>query len=418
MNDILFYFILIVSLFNLFRMAAYLVGSDIYTIKHTTKGRLQKRDYLPYVTVFVPAHNEEYTVTRSLESLYNTRYPSSRLEVIVVNDGSTDGTKKVVQKFQRKFKDRCRFRLLNRPNRGKAGALNYAMNHTKTGSLIMCLDADSGLDKDALRNAVQHFHDKKVVALSSNVNIIEDKTIMSLVQRFEYLVCYQMKKAQAHFGLEYIIGGIGSMFRRNMLKKVSFYDTNTMTEDIDLTMKILVNKKMDEKIAYAADSIVHTEAAHTLSELMKQRFRWKYGRMQTFFKNSSFFFSRDKTYPKRLTWFMLPFSLLQDLMFFAEPFIIVWFVYILVAFGDTRTLISASIVITTYLLFNIWSSTHLSTLQRLRLSLLAPAMYILMFILTFAEYYALVKSTIMVRGVKQSLQVNHIVWKSPERRKL
>ena len=78
----------------------------------------------------------------------------------------------------------------------------------------MCLDGDSTLAPDAVAKSVAYFRDKRVVATASNVNIIPNGTILGLVQRFEYLICHQMKKAQSAFNVEYIIGGIGSMFRR------------------------------------------------------------------------------------------------------------------------------------------------------------------------------------------------------------
>lgn len=416
MKNILFYGIIVICVLNLIRMAAYLLSSDLYTLKNLSSRKSRKRWHLPTISVVVPAHNEELTIERCLESLYSNNYPGTKLEVIVANDGSTDKTEAIVREFKKANRDGCNIRLINRPNKGKAAALNYAMRRCARNKLVMCLDSDSYLDKNALRNAAQHFRDRNVVALSSNVNIIEDGTVLTLLQRFEYLVCYQMKRGQAHMGLEYIIGGIGSMFRATILKQVSFYDTNTMTEDIDLTMKILINKNRHQKIAYGADSIAHTEAAHTIQELMKQRFRWKYGRTQTFFKNYSFFFSNQKRYSRRLTWFMVPFSLVQDLIFTFEPVIIGYFLFIILYYGDLRTIYSALFILTIYLLINVWSSDHLSIKQRLRLTYYAPPMYFLMYVLSFAEYFALIKAMVLLSKLKSSIKSKHTRWNSPQRR--
>jgi cellulose synthase/poly-beta-1,6-N-acetylglucosamine synthase-like glycosyltransferase len=399
-------------------MAVYLLGSDAYTVKQARHKKRRNRWHLPTVSVIVPARNEEKAIERNLLSLYNSDYPSAKLEVIVINDGSTDRTEEIVREFKRTHRDRCKVRLINRPNRGKATALNYALKRCVKYSLVMCLDSDSYLSPLALRNAVQNFRDRNVVALSSNVNIVEDGTVMSLVQRFEYLVCYQMKKGQALLGVEYIVGGIGSMFRKSMMTKVSFYDTNTMTEDIDLTMKIIVNKAKKQKIAYAADSIVYTEPAHTISELMRQRFRWKYGRSQTFYKNEHLFFSQQSCYAKRLTWFMLPFAIVQDLFFFFEPLVLGYFMYLTLGYGNYKIFTSALFVLTFYLLCNIWSSDHLSFRQKLRLSYYAPPMYLLMYVLSYAEYFALIKSLFLLPGLKASIKSRHITWRSPSRRGL
>jgi poly-beta-1,6-N-acetyl-D-glucosamine synthase len=416
-KDVLTTFILAICLLNLVRIGFYLVSSDAYSLKQARQRRRRpKRLHFPTISVVVPARNEEQTIERNLQSLYNSCYPADKLEVIIVNDGSTDKTAEIVRQFQKTHKDRCNIRLVNRPNKGKAAALNYALRRCVRNNLIMCLDADSAVDKCALHNAAQHFRDRQVVALASNVNIIEDGSMLALIQRFEYLVCYQMKKAQALCGLEYIVGGIGSMFRRSMLQRVAFYDTNTMTEDIDLTMKIIVNKTKKQKIAYAADSIVYTEPAHSLPALLRQRFRWKYGRNQTYYKNGSFFFGRSDRHAKRLSWFMLPFTLVQDFLFMFEPLILGFFLYISLRTGDPRVFNSAIITITVYLLCNLWSSDHLSVRHRLRLSYYAPAMYLLMFLLSFAEYFALIKALVLTPKLKMSLKKRHFIWRSPERK--
>ena len=138
--------------------------------------------------------------------------------------------------------------------------------------------------------------DPRIIASSSNVNILPNGTPLGLVQRYEYLICHQMKKAHNAFNVEYIIGGIGSMFRRSVLDEVGFYDTNMMTEDIDLTMKIIARKgSRDRSIAFAHDSIAYTEAVPSFRSLVAgQRYRWKYGRLQTFYKNHRLFFSTDE----------------------------------------------------------------------------------------------------------------------------
>ncbi len=414
---IIFYTILFLCFVNLFRIAFYLIASDIYSVKLAKQKNSRKYRNLPTISVLVPVHNEEHTIERCLASVVNSNYPSSKLELIVCNDGSTDKSKQIIHKFKKDNKNKCKIRLINRPQKGKAAVLNYGLRRVAKNQLVMCLDSDSYLDPMALRNAVEHFRDRGVLALSSNVNIIEDNSLLSLLQRFEYLVCYQMKKGQAEFGVEYIVGGIGSMFRRSALDKVAYYDTNTMTEDIDLTLKIIVNKTHQQKIAYAADSIVYTEAAHSIKELMKQRYRWKFGRNQTYLKNNNYFFSNNKRHNKRVAWFMIPFSIVQDMLFLLEPFVIAYFLFIVIYFGDYRTIVTALTVLSTYLLFNIWSSQHLRAKDKIRFSLLSPLMYFLMYVLAWAEYYALIKSLIDLPKLKQSIAQKHIVWNSPARKK-
>ncbi len=147
MINLLFYCIIGLSLLNLIRMSAYLISSDIYTLSHARRNKSRRRWHYPTISVVVPAHNEEQTITRCLLSLHQSNYPISKLEVIVANDGSTDNTEAIVQQFRKDHKDGCQIRLLNRPNKGKAAALNYAMRRAVRHKIVMCLDSDSYLEK-------------------------------------------------------------------------------------------------------------------------------------------------------------------------------------------------------------------------------------------------------------------------------
>jgi biofilm PGA synthesis N-glycosyltransferase PgaC len=238
MNPIV-YFIVIMGIFNVFRMLTYLISSDIYSVREAlkTKRNSVKRPYLPMVSVIVPAHNEEAVIVNTLKSLHASHYPKNKMEIIVVDDGSTDNTSGAVRKHiseLHKFNPKQKIirqsrtyelsrpiprtkdtafhiRLISQSNSGKAEALNNAIKNYAKGKLIMCLDADSSVHQDMVKNSAAYFRDRKVVALASNVNIMENGSVLSLVQRFEYLISYHMKKAQTVLNVEYIIGGIGSM---------------------------------------------------------------------------------------------------------------------------------------------------------------------------------------------------------------
>lgn len=412
---ILFYVIISICLINLLRMSVFLITSDLYSVQQAKQAKQRKRWHLPTITVVIPAHNEETTIVKALKSVCENDYPASKIQIIIANDGSTDKTAAVVKDFKKSYKGSHEIRLVTRPNRGKASALNYAIEKYATGQIIMCLDSDSYLDSHAIRASAQHFKDRNVIALSSNVNVIEDGTMLGLAQRFEYMMGYQMKKGQSLMGIDYIIGGVGSMFRHSVMKKVEYYDTNTMTEDIDLTMKIIVKRQTGQRLAYASDSIVYTEPAHTLKELMIQRFRWKYGRSQTFLKHSFVFFSRDKRITKRLGWFMFPFVLLQDFIYSLEPVIFLYFLYICIVNASAETYLYAFSLWLGILLSIVWSGTWLSVKERLRLSFYAPIMYLMITILGIADYYALIKAVILSPKLKSSIANKHVTWRSPTR---
>jgi biofilm PGA synthesis N-glycosyltransferase PgaC len=417
MSEVILMAFIFLCFINLLRIAIYLISSDIYKLKqqHTASRSAIKKLHYPTISVVIPAYNEALTIERNLLSLYNSCYPPGKFEVVVVNDGSTDDTADVVKRFQKTHKDRCKIRLINRSNKGKAAALNYALRRSVHSQLVMCLDADSYLDKCTLHLAAQHFRDRNLIALSSNVNIIEDGSLLALVQKIEYLMGYHMKKGQSLMGIDYIIGGTGSVFRRSVFKQVEFYDTNTFTEDIDLTMKIFVNKRKQQRIGYAAECITYTEAVHSLSSLLKQRFRWKYGRSQTFLKHTDLFFSRKSKHSKRIGWFMLPFVLLQDLIFSLEPLIVGYFIFMAFQFGSPSIFRYAVLFFSAYVMFNIWSSDHLTVKERIRLSYFGPPMYLLIYLTALADYFALVKAVMLAPKLKASLKIKRTTWESPER---
>lgn len=412
--QIVTWLIIILGTINLVRMAFFMVGSDLYAVRLARTRKRITFPHLPTFTVVIPAHNEERTIRASLTSVVQAHYDKDKLQIIVADDGSTDNTVRIVDECIQKY-PACDIVLISRPNAGKAHALNNAIKTAARGELVMCLDADSSLDKEALVNAARHFADPRVVALSANVKIRRTGTLMNLIQTFEYLVCYQMKRAQTFFNIEYIIGGIGSTFRRSVLERVGHYDTDTMTEDIDLTMKLLRLGNKEHRAIYGADVIAWTESVLTLRALIKQRFRWKWGRGQTFEKNWDMFFTRHKKHGKFLTWAYLPFALFSDIAFFFEPLVVSYIIYITALYGDWVTLVSAFTVIGMYLALNIVAENTVPWKDKMLFIALAPFMYFFFYLLSFAEYVALIKTYANYKQLRVSLRQNDCRWDHVER---
>lgn len=406
---ILAWLVLCLGAINLVRLAVFLVGSDIYGLKLHLKKQRKTKTYTPLFSVVIPAHNEEKTIINCLESVFAADYPRHRLQVIVADDGSTDRTAALV----RQYKDSHNLdalTILTMPHGGKAHALNAAMQIYALGELVMCLDSDSTIEPNALINAAAHFQDPRVTALAANVKITNDGSLLSLIQQFEYLICYQMKRAQTIFNVEYIVGGIGSTFRQSMLDKVGFYDTDTVTEDIDLTMKIITEGNKQHRVAYGADVVVHTQSVQSIPGLIKQRFRWKYGRCQTFWKNRKLFFNKESKYSRFLTWGYLPFAIFSDVTFLLEPVVVGFLLYVTIRFRDPWTLLGALIVIISYIVINILAEDTLAWSEKLKLIPLAPTMYIFFYTLSFVEYLALLKSIPKLWTLQASLAEGVCTW--------
>ncbi len=394
---------------NLIRLTMFIVGSDIYAYKaKLSQSKKLKRNF-PKFSVVIPAHNEENTILRAVRSIVTNNYPRSKREIIVVDDGSSDKTSEIVLGYKERYGVR-NLKLVRQEQSGKAHALNNAIKNYARGTLVMCLDSDSFLNKNGLRNMANYFEDKKVVAVSANVKIIPTQGLLNLVQQFEYILCYQMKRAQTIFNIEYIIGGIGSTFRRSTLKQVGYYDGDTVTEDIDLTMKILQLGNNNVRVIYGADVIANTESVLNISGLIRQRSRWKWGRAQTFLKNINMFFNSDKRFTKGFSFVYLPFAIFSDIAFLLEPLFVLFIFYIVFRFHDIFTLISAFVVIYAYLAFNIAMETTIDDAKKLKLTLIAPSMYFLFYILSYVEYFALIASIIKLPTLKKSIAENICRW--------
>lgn len=172
--------------------------------------------------------------------------------------------------------------VVHQENAGKARALNNGIRNYVTKDLVMGLDGDSQVASDALAKMAAHFEaDSQLVAAATNVRIASAHTLIEYAQKFEYLIGYKYKESEPSFNLEYIIGGIGSTFRLSALLAVGCYSTDSITEDIDLSMKMInVLGNKEAHFDYADDVLCFTPPAHNFTDLRKQRFRWKYGRFK------------------------------------------------------------------------------------------------------------------------------------------
>lgn len=397
--QILAWLIIILGSINLIRLMVMMIGTDIYDLKRTRAQR--SRRYQPLISVIIPAYNEELVIERALDSINANTY--RRKEVIVVNDGSSDQTSVLVRRWRRRVANKgMTLRLVNQKNAGKAAAINNGMTVAK-GSLIMVLDADSLLAPSALSEVPGYFTDKRVVMAAANVKIIDDGSWFSLLQKYEYLISYRLKKSMATYNMEYIIGGVGSTFRASMVRRVGGYDTDTMTEDIDYTLKVLRRGNIKHRLTYAASVHAYTESVMSMRELIKQRYRWKYGRMQSFLKNRVLFLNRSRKYDRRLTMWQLPYALWAELMFSLEPLLIAYVLSVVLIYQDLSTMLSVYLVTTLYILLNVVFDESETRRTKLKLVPLTVIQYPFFLILTLVEYGALIKSVARLHQLQSSL---------------
>lgn len=422
-QSFLLVFILLTGVLNLVRIFFYVLANSKYTLWSKGEGskdiefNISNRHLFPDILVVVPAYNEAKTISRTIESLNFVNYPKNKLRILVVNDGSKDATSAVVAgQIYYNGPMNFNFQLIDKPNGGKADALNCGIKSTDFGELITCLDADSTVDKNFFINMSKYFKYKSVVSAAANVQISHNNTLIGLLQMFEYLISYQMKKSQTYFNIEYIVGGIGSTFRRTAVEAVGYYDTNTMTEDIDLTVKI-INKFGNKKagIIYAHDAVAHSQPVGKFKELISQRFRWKFGRMQTLYKNKNMIMNFNKKYDRRLTIFAIPFAIFGELTLSIELLIYLSIIFYSLTIGGFGGLVYPIFLSLWYAWYNIWYSEFTPKKDKLLLSVSAPIMYFGMGFLMIVEFIALIKSLIRLPFIKKSISNDKVSWQSPSR---
>ena len=238
-------------------------------------------DDAPTVTIIVPAYNEEAVIVPALRSLLELRYPA--YEVLVVDDGSSDGTFAAASTMAGRWGD-VTIRVVRKANGGKATALNHGIA-LATGDYVLCMDADSRLAPGTLRAAMRHFADPRVGAVAGNVKVVNRGNLWTRLQALEYIEGLNMaRRAQGFLHVVNIVPGPIGVFRRDVLARVGGYDTDTFAEDADLTLKLLVD---GWHVVYEDHAIAWTEAPETLHDLIKQRYRWTRGILQALRKRSS-----------------------------------------------------------------------------------------------------------------------------------
>lgn len=285
----------------------------------------------PFVSIIVPAYNEGEVIESSLASLLELRYPY--YEIIAVDDGSTDDTYDRMRTFEGNHYG-VRVSVFRKENSGKADSLNYGIRRSRA-PIVVCMDSDSRLSPEALRYAVKHFGDQSVGAVAGNVKVANRQNIWTKLQALEYIEGLNIvRKAQAFFRTVNVIPGPIGIFRREALDRVGGYDSDTYAEDFDLTVKVLSD---GWKIKYEPKAIAWTEAPEELLDVIKQRYRWSRGILQTIRKQRRLLTHSggNATTPIAL-WYMLFEGLAWPVMnIFANLF----FLWIALLYGMTKLLV-------------------------------------------------------------------------------
>lgn len=438
----MFYILVVCNMINMIHLGLYVIGANLYDARRFLGNRTRRSENQhtrPLVSVVVPAHNESAGIENTLNSILANSY--SKIEVIVVDDGSTDNTAAIVRRFASRLSKTGvteymarngrkaslhrqylrqnisgpRVRLVRQANAGKASAMNNGIRNYAKGKLVMCLDADSILHPQAIERAVKYFRDPKVVGVAANVRVMDGKTLISRMQRFEHLIGYRSKKFYTLTNTEFIVGGVASTYRMSVLREVGFYDTDTQTEDIGLSMKLVAHLgNRDYRIVYAADVVAMTEGVQTYKQLMQQRLRWKMGCLQNLLKYSYVVANDDASkYSYLLAFYRLPMAFVSELMLLLEPLILLYLIYVSIYYHTAAILLGAYLIITVYVLWTVWPDEHLSLKEKFLMSLQALEMYVLFYAMDLVQINAIIRC--LIRHDEVVNRTSSATWVSPSR---
>ena len=240
----------------------------------------------PLVSVLIPCFNEEKVIAASVARILESNW--ARLEVIVLDDGSSDGT---AAEVERHFAAEPRVRLMRFPNGGKALALNRGLDQAK-GEVVVALDADTLFPPNTIARLARWFVDPQVGAVAGNALVGNRRNLVTRWQALEYVTAQNLeRRALAALGAVTVVPGAVGAWRRSALEALGGYPSDTLAEDQDLTIAV---QRAGWRVEFDPDARAYTEAPETVAGLLKQRFRWSFGTLQCLWKHRSALFSRRR----------------------------------------------------------------------------------------------------------------------------
>ena len=263
----------------------------------------------PLVSIIIPAYNEEINAVKTIKTLLLQDYPN--FNIVMVDDGSKDNT---LERVTKAFEGHPKVRAVTKPNGGKASALNYGI-HITEAEFIVCIDADTQLNANAVSELMKRFTDDRVGAVAGNVKVGNERNVLTYWQSIEYITAQNFdRRAFDLLNCITVVPGAIGAFRRSAITEAGIFTTDTLAEDCDLTMRLL---RCGYVVRNCATALAYTEAPETLGNFLRQRFRWSYGIMQCFWKHRDACFNNKY---KAFGWVALPNILIfQILLPFLAP---------------------------------------------------------------------------------------------------
>ncbi|MFE0132006.1 glycosyltransferase [Streptomyces sp. NPDC059037] len=256
------------------RFALMLLLSAVHARKVRRRGFRWGPDVTEPVSVLVPAYNEAKCIEATVRSLMTSDHP---IEIIVIDDGSTDGTALIVEGLRLP-----NVRVVRQQNAGKPAALNRGIANARF-DLIVMMDGDTVFEQSTVRELVQPFGDPRVGAVAGNAKVGNRDSLIGAWQHIEYVMGFNLdRRMYDMLGCMPTIPGAVGAFRRSALERVGGMSDDTLAEDTDITMAM---HRDGWRVVYAEKARAWTEAPETVQQLWSQRYRWSYGTMQAIWKH-------------------------------------------------------------------------------------------------------------------------------------
>jgi cellulose synthase/poly-beta-1,6-N-acetylglucosamine synthase-like glycosyltransferase len=240
----------------------------------------QETNHEPKVSVVIPCYNEEKNIEKCLNAVYSSDYPLEKIEVIVVDDGSTDKTAEVVKNYHKNVK------LIKGKHKGKSEALNLGVKNA-IHNIICTIDADTEIENTTLKRLVQPFLSQNVGATNGSCIAKNKNSLLGIFQNIEYHYNNLIRKS---FSILFNNGiwfyGAFACYRKDILEKIGYFKKDSMTEDADIALEIYA---AGYKTINVHDAFGHVLVPSTFKAFIKQRTRWWMGVLQALKKNKHLF---------------------------------------------------------------------------------------------------------------------------------
>ncbi len=256
----------------------FLVIAVLAFLQHrVTRDKAYPPDFKPSLSIIVPAYNEAKVIDKTIDTLLASTYTTA--DIIVVDDGSSDNT---YARLLELYGHNPRVRVFTKENAGKAVALNYGIEQSRS-EIIMAMDADTIILPEAVEKLARHFADPRVAAVAGNAKVGNRINLLTNWQALEYITGQNLdRRAFALLNCITVVPGAIGAWRRELVLAMGGFTSQTLAEDADLTLTLLRN---GYKIDYEEAAIALTEAPDSVQGFLKQRFRWNFGTLQAAWKH-------------------------------------------------------------------------------------------------------------------------------------